>query len=165
MKKMLIAFDGSEGAMAAVDYVGRQFAGLKGVKVTLLYVLPQMPPLLWDDGHILTTVELDDRQRVIATWVANQKVRMEGLFAQARKVLVKSGFKADQVQRKIRVEFNNVADGILDEARAGGYMMLVMGRCGSRVKHFLAGSVTSRIVSRGAGLAICVVELGRRGKN
>lgn len=60
MREVLIAFDGSAGAMAAVDYVGRQFSGLTGVKVTLFYVLPQLPPPLWDDGHVLTAGEKTD---------------------------------------------------------------------------------------------------------
>ena len=162
MREVLIAFDGSEGAMAAVDYVGRQFSGLSDMKVTLFYVLPQLPPPLWDDGHILTDGERGDRQRVIAKWASNQKTRMEGLFDEARQRLVKQGFQAAQVAQKIRLDFNNVADGILEEARSGNYTTLVIGRCGaSRVEHLLTGSVTAKIVSRGAGLAICVVEQGK----
>ena len=162
MRKVLIAFDGSEGAMAAVDYVGRQFSGLTGMKIILFYVLPQLPPLLWDDGHILTPGERMDRQRVVETWASNQKTRMEGLFDEARKLLVKRGIKKSQIEQKIRLDFNNVADGILDEAFSGGYLTLVLGRCGaSRMTHLLTGSVASKIVNRGVGLAICLVDPGR----
>lgn len=164
MREVLIAFDGSAGAMAAVDYVGRQFSGLTGVKVTLFYVLPQLPPPLWDDGHVLTADEKTDRQRVIGKWASNQKTRMEGLFDEARKLLVKRGVKAAHIERKIRQDFNNVAEGILAEARSGDYTTLVIGRCGaSRMEHLLTGSVTAKIVSRGAGLAICVVDQGKMG--
>ncbi|MBI3986311.1 MAG: universal stress protein [Lentisphaerae bacterium] len=163
MNDVLIAFDGSAGAMAAVDYVGRQFSGPAGVKVMLFYVLPQLPPLLWDDGHILAAGEKKDRQRVIDRWASNQKTRMEGLFDEARKRLIKRGVKAARIGRKIRLDFNNVADGILDEARSGGYTTLVIGRCGaSRVEHLLTGSVTAKILGRGAGLAICVVDQGKK---
>ncbi len=158
-REVLIAFDGTAGAMAAVDYVGRQFSGLTGVKVTLLYVLPQLPPQLWDDGHVLTAGEKTGRQSVISTWAANQKMRMEGLFDEASKLLVQRGIKAEHIEHKIRLDFNNIADGILDEARSGHYTTLVIGRCGaSRMEHLLTGSVTAKIVSRGAGLAICVVD-------
>lgn len=161
MRKILIAFDGSEGAMAAVDYVGRQFSGLTGVKVTLLYVLPQLPPPLWDDGHILSTDEKDDRKKVVRKWASNQKTRIEGLFVGACKSLVKQGIKAAQIERTIKLDFNNVADGILDAARSGNYTTLVIGRCSaSRMKHLFTGSVTTKIVNHGAGLAICVVGAG-----
>lgn len=148
--------------MSAVDYVGRQFSGLAGVRITLFYVLAQLPPPLWDDGHILTTSEMRDRKRVVATWASHQKTNMEKLFDVARKRLVQHGLKASQVGQKIRLNFNNVPDGILDEARSGRYTTLVIGRCGaSRMKHLLTGSVTATIISRGAGLAICVVDPGK----
>ncbi len=46
-RNVLIAFDGSASAMKAVDYVGSQFSGLKDMKVTLLYVVPNVPPQFW----------------------------------------------------------------------------------------------------------------------
>ena len=89
---------------------------------------------------------------------------MKGLFGKAGKVLAGLGIKPSQVDRKIRLDFNNVADGILDEARSGAYTTLVIGRCGaSRMEHLVTGSVTAKVVSRGAGLAICVVEQGKTG--
>ncbi len=44
MKKMLIAIDDSEGSLKVVDYVGRQFAGLSDLWITLFHVLlAQLP--------------------------------------------------------------------------------------------------------------------------
>jgi hypothetical protein len=52
MRKILIAIDGSEGALKAVDYVGRQFSGINDGIITLFYVSPGVPPELWDDGPL-----------------------------------------------------------------------------------------------------------------
>ncbi len=64
-RNILIAFNGSEGAYKAVEYVGQQFSGLTGMVVTLFYVVPNVPPQFWDDGHILSPKEKQDRQGVI----------------------------------------------------------------------------------------------------
>ncbi len=72
MRKVLVAIDGSEGALKAVDYVGRQFSGIGDLAVTLFYVSPGIPPELWDDGHILTEVEKAARQGVFEKWLNNQ---------------------------------------------------------------------------------------------
>jgi len=36
MKKILVAIDGSEGALRAVDYVGQQFTGLNDLQIPVL---------------------------------------------------------------------------------------------------------------------------------
>ena len=71
-RDILIAFDGSEHSLKAVAYAATRFA-LKDVKMTLLYVLPNIPPEFWDDGHILSKTEKEERQRVVDRWFANQK--------------------------------------------------------------------------------------------
>ncbi|HMK74581.1 MAG TPA: universal stress protein [Thermodesulfobacteriota bacterium] len=53
MRKILIVIDGSEGALKAVDYAGKQFTGMGDLQITLYHVSPGVPPELWDDGHIL----------------------------------------------------------------------------------------------------------------
>ena len=64
-RNILVAFDGSASAFKAVEYVGVQFSGLTDMMITLFYVVPNVPPQFWDDGHILTPQERQDRQGVI----------------------------------------------------------------------------------------------------
>lgn len=61
MNKILIAIDDSEGALKAVDFVGRQFAGMSNLKIDILHVIPNLPAPLWDDGHILTEEERGEK--------------------------------------------------------------------------------------------------------
>ncbi len=159
MNKLLVAFDGSECSFSAVDYVGRQFSGLADLKLTLFYVLPTMPPSLWDDGHILSESERAERCRVVDRWISNQTLRMEPLFARAREVLLDKGITVEQIETKTRSDVAEVADCILEEARTGGYSTLVVGRCGSSHKErFFTGSTTTSIINKGSGLAITVIE-------
>ncbi len=159
MRKLLLAFDGSECAFSAVDYVGRQFASLHDLRVTIFHVLPGMPPRLWDDGHILSDKEREERCRVVDTWLSNQTLRMEPLFARAREMLIARGIMVDQIETKTKSDVADVAESILEEARTGGYLSLVIGRCGSHHKDRLfTGSTATSIINKGVGLAICVVE-------
>lgn len=158
-RDILVAFDGSERAFRAVDYVGSQFSGLKDVRITLFYVLPNIPPHFWDDGHILSPAEREERQRVIDRWVSNQKMVLAPLFEKARCMLAEKGLSHEQVETKMRSDVTSVAEAILEEAKMEGYRTLVLGR--SRAVHegyTFAGSLAATILHEGTGLTICIVE-------
>jgi len=160
MKKVLVAIDGSEGALKAVDYVGRQFAGTTDLKIVLFHVSPGIPPELWDDGHILSEEEKTARERVLDKWLNNQKLQLESIFQPAVETLTKRGIEAKQIETKSASEsIRNTPECILTEAKTGGYLTLVMGRCGlHRTAHALLGSTVSKILNGGAEIATCVVE-------
>ncbi len=160
MRKMLIAIDGSKGALRGVEYVGDQFGSVGDLRITLYQVSRGVPPQWWDDGHILNERETEARRAVLDKWLANQKIMVEATFQKAIETLIRNGVNPGQIEIKsVQEPVANVADCILTEARNGGYQTLVIGRCGhSSAAHFLLGSIASRIIHRGAGLAICVVE-------
>jgi nucleotide-binding universal stress UspA family protein len=159
MKKMLIAIDGSECSLKAVDYVGRQFSGMADLMITLLHVLPYPPAPLWDDGHIPTKGEKEERDNAIERWLINQRSKAEGLFGKAVDILAGKGFAPHQIEKKTVSDSTDIASSILEEARDKGYQTLVIGRCGHfPAEQFIIGSVAMKIISHGAGVAICVVE-------
>jgi nucleotide-binding universal stress UspA family protein len=159
MRNLLVAFDGSECGFRAVEYVGKQFSGLGDVKITLFHVLPNLPPYLWDDGHILSAGERLERERVCQKWLSNQALRIEPLFSKARQILLQQGVNENQIETKSKSDVTDVGETILEEARTDNYSTLVLGRCGlSRRGSYFTGSTTSYIINKGAGLAICVVE-------
>ncbi|MEJ2683618.1 MAG: universal stress protein [Candidatus Sulfobium sp.] len=159
MKKMLIAIDGSDNAMKAVEYVARQFSGMNGLSLTILHVLPYPPAPLWDDGHIPTEEESAIRAKYLDRWLKNEKAKLGPVFDRAVQILTERAIKSENIRTKSISDSIDVAGSILEEARDGGYDTLVLGRRGlSPAKHFLMGSVTSKIINHGAGIAICVVE-------
>jgi len=159
MRKILIAIDGSQCAAKAVDYAARQFSGMSDLRITLLHVLPYLTTSLWDDGHILTKQEREERKKVVEKWMENQRRKAEPILNAAAETLTKQGISAAQVETRTISDSTDVAESILEETRNGKFQMLVVGRCGlTAAKRFLMGSVTSKIITRGAGTAICVVE-------
>ena len=156
-RNILIAFDGSDSSFKAVEYAGAQFSGLADMLITLFYVVPQVPPQFWDDGHILTPQEKQERQGVIDKWFENQKKVMEPSFEKARSILTdRFHFDAKQVEGKMRSDVTSVAEAILEETRSGKYRTLILGRRGG-LTH-LAGSLSTHILHKGACLAVCLVE-------
>ena len=159
MKRILLAIDGSECAKKAVTYVAEQFSDMKNLKITLLNVLPYLATSLWDDGHILTEEERNERKKVVDRWMKNQQLKLEPIFTDALGILTRAGIKPEQIETKAITDSMDVADSILEETRNGGYQTLVMGRRGlSPAKRLLIGSVTSKIINHGAGSALCIVE-------
>ena len=129
------------------------------LSLTLFHVLPNLPPRFWDDGHLLSSEEKEARHQVVSRWIENRKVALEPMFRSATEDLTQRGVHPDQIETKVIYDSADAATSILEEAMDGGYLTLVLGRCGfSRLGERLLGSTTSKIIQRGAGQAICVVE-------
>jgi len=64
--KILIALDDSKSAWKGVEYVPRTFNKEQGVKVILFHVLPGLPTVLRDSGHIFTEEDENVRRRLVA---------------------------------------------------------------------------------------------------
>ena len=159
MKKVLIAIDDSQSAMKAVEYAGQQFSGIGDLQIALVHVLPNLPAMFWDEGHFLSEQEKAERKKLLDKWLADWKGKMEPVFHKAIKVLASMGIDMQQVQTKSVSDTTDVAQSILEEARDGGYQTIIIGRCGVACgKHNLIGSVASKIIHRGIGIAVTVVE-------
>lgn len=159
MKKILVAIDGSDNAMKAVEYVASQLSGTDDLFLTILHVLPYPPAPLWDDGHIPTEEESEIRTKYLEKWLKNEKTKLVPVFDRAVAILTRNNIKPENIRTKSVSDSIDVPGSILEEAKDGGYNTLVMGRRGlSPAKHLLLGSVTSKVINHGAGIAICVVE-------
>lgn len=157
MDKMLIAIDDKPGSMKAVEYVARQFAGAKDLQIGLVHVLPNLPAIFWDEGHILSEDEKRDRKKVVDKWLSDRKAKMEPVFKKAIEVLAGKGIQSRLVQTRSVSDSTDVAESILEEARDSGYQTIVVGRSDRSAKQ-LMGNVAHKIVNHGAGLVITVVE-------
>ena len=159
MKKVLIAIDDSKDALKAADYAGQYFAGSNDLKIALVHVLPNLPAIFWDEGHILSEDEKKDRKKVVDKWLADRKAKMEPVFQKAIEALTGKGIKPQQIQTKSISDSTDVAESIIEEAKDGGYQTIILGRHGrAEGKQSNIGSVTNKIVSQGIGMTVTVVE-------
>ncbi len=157
MRKVLVAIDGSDNSLKAVDYVSQQFCG-EDVRIILFHVLPFIPTEFWDDGHILTEEEKKARKDVVDKWLTNQRSKLDPIFSAAKKVLTAMGINEDRISTKWIADATDIAASILEETRTGNYQTLVIGRCGHcNIKNRM-GTVTEKLIRQGAGTALCIVE-------
>ncbi len=157
MKKLLIAIDERPNSMKAVEYAAQHFGGTDEVQIGLVHVLPNLPAIFWDEGHILSEDEKRDRKKVVDKWLADRTATMEPVFKKAIEVLTGAGVKPERILTKSISDSTDVADSILEESRDGGYKTVIVGRCDRSAKHVM-GSVSNKIVNQGRGMAVTIVE-------
>ena len=157
MAKMLIALNDSSSAMKAVEYVARQFGKTGDAQVSLVHVLPNLPAIFWDEGHILSENEKQERKKMVDGWLDLQKARIEPLFRKAVGLLTAKGMPAASIATKFVSDSTDAADSILEEARDGRYEVVVVGRSHHSPKHLL-GAIAGKIANHGSGVVVTIVE-------
>lgn len=76
----------------------------------------------------------------------------------AKKVLVDSGFREQEITLKVEARKKGTARDILDEARSD-YDTVVMGRRGlSEIKEFFLGSVSHKVLNGSKNLSVVLVS-------
>ena len=146
-KRMLLAVDASENTVKAVDYVGN-VATASDAEVTLFHVVRRFGFL---DNPTLRDHEVE------GFWEEVKKdiPRMVGLYKER---LAKVGVKGSRISTQVNLHSSSRAKDILTEAREGEYGTIVMGRRGlSKVREFLMGRVTSKVLHRAEGFAVWIV--------
>jgi nucleotide-binding universal stress UspA family protein len=149
-QKMLLAVDSSKNSRKAADYVGK-FAANTKAKLTLFHVVRSVSLGFVDD--LIIRDENTERQLL-----EEMDREIPQMFRSYKELLVKSGVVADRISSKSVLHSTSRAGDILQEAKEGGYGTIVMGRRGlSKVREFLMGRVTSKVLSRADGFAVWIV--------
>jgi nucleotide-binding universal stress UspA family protein len=146
MKKMLIAYDGSDASKKAVD-LALKCCG-KDDQITLLTVIPAELAESSFTKMLLPTIDLS---QIVKSGTFKEKA-METLSKVAREI-------KDKVPKvNIAVESGDPADEILITAKKYNADIIVVGYKGyGKEGRFLLGSVTDKVV-RHAGVSVLVVR-------
>ncbi len=148
--KMLLAVDASENSRKSVDYVGAVTADTEA-EVTLFHVVRSVG-LGFVDDHALRDQEMEER---LTEETGRDIPRM---FRSYKESLEKAGVTSARISSKPTMHSTSRAGDIVKEAKDGGYGTIVMGRRGlSKVREFLMGRVTNKVLSRAEGFAVWIV--------
>jgi len=134
--KILLAYDGSEGARRAVDFVGRTLGGFD-YRVCLMHALRGREN------------EQPNKQQLYSPrqYAESARKEMAAELSAARNKLIDMGFKAHQLSTRVVTGVASRAGAIAGEAQQKNYGTIVMGRRGlSRVREFFIGRVTNKVV-------------------
>lgn len=148
--KMLLAVDSSENSRKAVDYVGG-FAADSKAELTLYHVVRSL-----DLGFAVDIAIKDEEMEEHLTEEVGKNIAP--MFRSYMASLKKAGVAPARISTKTTMESYTRAGDILKEAKQGGYGTIVMGRRGlSKVREFLMGRVTNKVLSRAEGFAVWIV--------
>ena len=142
-KMIVVPVDGSENALKSLDYINRIFGSKHNLKLSLIYLLPKLPPILFEETR--KNRETADQLREIE----KRNSQMAGrILTDAKDRLLNVGFTRRTVEavfRKIEVgaardicswaEQNKKADAIIISSR---------GR--SRLEDFFTGEIANKVL-------------------
>ena len=146
--KILLAFDGSDNAERAVNFVG-SLLGDFDYELCLLNVIRSNGQGLQEHQHILLPNEYSKfaRKEIISQLKA------------AETELINVGFKANKVSSQIVTKAISRAGAIADVAKKKNFGTIVMGRRGhSSVRDFFIGRVTNKVIQIARGKTVWVVR-------
>jgi nucleotide-binding universal stress UspA family protein len=146
-RKIAIAFDGSEGSMNGIRFVG-DMMGDAGYPVTLIHVF-RTADVQYSD---LTDVFISNR------WFETAEKEMREKMEKASAYLVKCGIPKDDIHFRIVRDAFSRAQSIVEEAERDGNSIIVMGRRGlSRVEEFIMGRVSRKVVQLARNSMVWVI--------
>lgn len=150
-REILVAMDGSPGAMKAVDYVANLFGG-SNKEVILFHAMRQLgfPFMNAENAGPMKNIEE-------MFWSEDQEA-MESVFEDAKARLLKAGFKAAQVRSKIVKGVTSRAASLIEEAKKNVYGTIVVGRTGvSQVDEFNIGRVSNKVIHHAENMAVWII--------
>jgi nucleotide-binding universal stress UspA family protein len=154
-KKILVAFDDSENAMRAVEFVATSFT--PDHQVTLLSVIPDTAAICDMNSPELTPYFLS-QQASFCSLEDKKKDLVGEAMTRAKETLLNRGFKEKNIAVKVRPKKKGIARDIVQEA-AAGYSVIVLGRRGiSGIKEFFMGSISQKVLSLAKDVSIILVN-------
>ncbi len=149
--KILLPLDASEGAMAAVDYVGAMVGGSK-TQVTLFHANRTLKA----SQHFLPRGLGADYEKQMLKEIDTE---MNKTFDTAKGRLIGAGLDPLNISNKFSAGVSSRTAAIMAEAQMGDFGTIVMGRRGlSNVEDFLMGRVSNKILYLAKDRALWIVN-------
>jgi len=154
-KKILVAFDDSDNAMRAVEYVAQSMT--PDSQVTLYSVL-QDTATLCDMNSPELIPYFKSQQEAFCVLEDKKRELLTEAQCRAKALLVAKGFAESQIQIKSEPKKKGIARDIAAESQSG-YDLIVIGRRGlSGLKEFLLGSISQKVLQLVHSTSILIVN-------
>jgi nucleotide-binding universal stress UspA family protein len=154
-QKILIAFDDSENAMRAVEFVAGAFTPQS--TVTLFHALQDSAALCEMNSPELTAY-FQSQQTAFCALEDQKKILIDEAMQKAKAVLMQAGFDVSRIVLKQEIKKKGVARDIVDEAN-NGYHVIVIGRRGlSGIREFILGSISQKVLHAAKDISVLMVN-------
>jgi nucleotide-binding universal stress UspA family protein len=150
---VLLAFDGSEHAFHAINYLS-QLAPFHKMKIVLFNVFSSIPESYLD---LEKDPQFSKSAQTVKAWEMQQKKEIQKSMDKAKQKLLHSGFSQDAVSIKIHNRKEGIARDIIKEAQ-NGYNAVIIGRRGmGTYKEIIVGSVAKKVVEKVVFLPVLMI--------
>ena len=150
-RKVLIGMDASDNALRAVDHAAYMLSGTDS-QITLFHTLRHI-------SRFIPQEVLEEAPELEETWRNKSSSEIIPYIEKAKTLLLDVGLAESQISVKVINGTRSPADDIVNQAKAGDYGTIVLGRRGiSMVKEFFMGSVTSKLLQQSDGFAVWIVH-------
>lgn len=154
-KRILVAFDDSENAMRAVEFIAESFT--KDKEITLFSVFPDTTAICDMNSPSLTPYFMA-KQTEFCALEDQKKVLVNEALEKAKGILMTAGFEENKINIKAQTKKKGVVRDIINEANSG-YDTIVLGRRGlSGIKEFILGSVPQKVLHLAKDISLIVVD-------
>jgi len=161
MEHFLVALDDTAGSLKSIHYINRVLVGVRHIHLTLFHVLDTVSPNLLKRDEVNRIERIHEELPHLSGyfWATESEEKMLHTFHQAKLLLSAAGFLEDQIKTHFSVQSAEVAQVILNEAKALNCSTIVMGRRGlGRVKEFFLGSVSNTVTKFAREMTVWVVD-------
>lgn len=154
-QKILVAFDDSENAMRAVEFIATSFT--KEQEITLFSVIPDTAAICDMNSPSLTPYFIS-KQTEFCVLEDQKKELVNEALQKAKELLLKAGFEEKNITIKVKTRKKGVVRDIINEANSG-YDTIVLGRRGlSGIKDFILGSVSQKVLHLAKDISVILVD-------
>jgi nucleotide-binding universal stress UspA family protein len=148
--KMVMAVDGSEASLRAVDHLSFMLGGNEEMTLTLFHVTP----MLRNYCPIDLKEEAGDAGEIV---VRGASRCVDHFFAHARDKFTEAGVRDDQVELKVVKRTVDIGKAIVSQIGQEDYGTVIIGRRGADQAFFM-GSVSRYVLDKTHGRALWVVS-------
>lgn len=149
--KVLLAVDGSERCKSVILEMGQVLKSQPDSNLLLYHCVQRLGAPY--------TAGLYEVANVYHLTVEQQKKIGESVLEESRRVLLESGFPENRVQVKLKLDSDDPAQDILDEAKKGGVNTIAVGRRGlTQLEGLLIGSTSCRVAQYSGPITVWIVD-------
>ena len=140
---IVVPIDGSENALKSLDYINRIFGPKQNLRLSLVYLLPKLPPILVEES-------IKDRKTMnqLREIEKRNSQMAERLLTEAKNRLMKIGFTKGAVEavfRKIEVGVaRDICNWAENNKKADAIIISSRGR--SRLEVFFTGEIANKVL-------------------
>jgi nucleotide-binding universal stress UspA family protein len=154
-QKILAAFDDSENAMRAVEFIASSFT--KDHQITLFSIIPDTAAICDMNSPSLIPY-FQERQATFCVLEDHKREAVNEAMQKAKELLLKAGFQDENITIKVQTKDKGIVRDIIHEANSG-YDIIVVGRRGhSAIQEFIFGSVSQKILNLARDMSVIVVD-------